>query len=90
MEQTTNATEAAQLQHFDLSTWRAIELIAGHRTGSETMGVIAFNGLFDQLVMTARRIVAEQQSAVQRRDTDQYDAITRELQAIGRPSKNDS
>ena len=84
------ATEAVPLRHFDLGTWKAIELIAGHRTGSETMGVIAFDDLFDQLVLTARRIIADQQIAVHRRDTEQYDAITRELQAIGPPGKSDS
>jgi len=84
------ATEAVPLRHFDLGTWKAIELIAGHRTGSETMGVIAFDDLFDQLVLTARRIIADQQIAVHRRDTEQYDAITRELQAIGQLSKSDS
>src|SRR6516165_9707113 len=47
------ATEAAQLRHFDLRTWKAIELIAGHRTSSETIGVIAFDDLFDQLVLAA-------------------------------------
>ena len=84
------ATQAVPLRHFDLGTWKAIELIAGHRTGSETMGVIAFDGLFDQLVVTARRIIADQQIAVHRRDTEQYDAITCELQAIAQPSKSDS
>ena len=84
------ATQAVPLRHFDLGTWKAIELIAGHRTASETMGVIAFDGLFDQLVVTARRVIADQQIAVHRRDTEQYDAITRELQAIGLPSKSDS
>ena len=84
------ATQAVPLRHFDLGTWKAIELIAGHRTGSETMGVIAFDDLFDQLVVTARRIIADQQIAVHRRDTEQYDAITRELQAIGQLSKSDS
>ena len=79
------ATQAVPLRHFDLGTWKAIELIAGHRTGSETMGVIAFDGLFDQLVVTARRIVADQRIAVHSRDTEQYDAITRELQTIGQP-----
>ena len=90
MEHTPKATEAAQLRHFDLATWKAIELIAGHRTGSETIGIIVFDDLFDQLVVTARRIIADQQIAVHRRDTEQYDAITRELQAIGQPSKSDS
>ena len=90
MEQTLKPTEAAQLRHFDLATWKAIESIAGNRTGSETMGVIAFDDLFDQLVVTARRIIADQQTAVHRRDTKQFDAITRELQAIGQPSKSDS
>jgi hypothetical protein len=33
-------------------------------------------------VVTARRIIADQQIAVHRRDTEQYDAITRELQAM--------
>ena len=51
---------------------------------------IAFDDLFDQLVLTARRIVADQQIAVHGRDTEQYDAITRELQAIGPPGKSDS
>ena len=83
-------TPEAQLRHFDLATWKAIELIAGHRIGSEIMGVIAFDDLFDQLVVTARRIIADQQIAVRRRDTEQYDAITRELQAVGQPSKSDS
>ena len=46
MEEDPKATQAAQLRHFDLGTWKAIELIAGHRTSSETMGVIAFDGLF--------------------------------------------
>jgi hypothetical protein len=78
-------TQAAQLRHFDLATWKAIEVIAGHRTSSETMGGIAFDDLFDQLVVTARRIIADQQIAVHRRHTEQYDAITRELQAIGQP-----
>ena len=90
MEENPKATETAQLRHFDLGTWKAIELIAGHRTASETMGVIAFDDLFDQLVVTARRIIADQQIAVHRRDTEQYDAITCELQAIGQPSKSDS
>ena len=84
------ATEAAQLRHFDLRTWKAIELIAGNRINSETIGVIAFDDLFDQLVVTARRVIADQQIAVHRRDTEQYDAITRELQAIGQPSASDS
>ena len=83
------ATEAALIRHFDLATWKAIELIAGQRTGSETKGAIAFDDLFDQLVLTARRIVADQQNAVHTRDTEQYDAITRELQEIGQPSKNE-
>jgi hypothetical protein len=90
MEHTPKATEAAQLRRFDLATWKAIESIAGHRTGSEAIGIIAFDDLFDQLVVTARRIIADQQIAVHRRDTEQYDAITRELQAIGLPSKSDS
>jgi hypothetical protein len=89
MEHSPQATEA-QLRHFDSATWKAIELIAGHRIGSEIMGVIAFDDLFDQLVVTARRIIADQQIAVRRRDTEQYDAITRELQAVGQPSKSDS
>ena len=84
------AAEAAQIRHFDLATWKAIELIAGHRAGSETIGVIAFDDLFDQLVMTARRIIADQQIAVHKRDTEQYDEITRELHAIGQPSKTGS
>ena len=83
------ATEAAQLRHFDLRTWKAIELIAGHRTSSETIGVIAFDNLFDQLVLAARRIIAEQQIAVHRRDTEHYDAVTRELQGLEQPSKTD-
>ena len=58
------ATEAAQLRHFDSGTWKAIELIAGNRINSETIGVIAFDDLFDQLVLTACRIIAEQQIAV--------------------------
>ena len=66
MEKDPKATEAAQLRPFDLGTWKAIELIAGHRTSSETIGVIAFDDLFDQLVLTARRIIAEQQIAVHR------------------------
>ena len=82
------ATEAVPLRHFDLGTWKAIELIAGHRTGSETMGVIAFDDLFDQLVLTARRIIADQQIADHRRDTEHYDAVTRELQGLEQPSKN--
>ena len=53
MEEDPKATEAAQLRHFDLRTWKAIELIAGHRTSSETIGVIAFDDLFDQLVLAA-------------------------------------
>ena len=90
MEEDPKATEAVQLRHFDLRTWKAIELIAGHRTSSETIGVIVFDDLFDQLVLAARRITAKQQIAVHRRDTEQYDAITRELQAIGPPGKSDS
>ena len=90
MEQAPKATEAAQLRHFDLGTWKAIKLIAGLRTSSETIGVIAFDGLFDQLVLAARRIIAEQQIAVHRRDTEHYDAVTRELQGLERPSKTDS
>ena len=90
MEEDPKATEAAQLRHFDLRTWKAIELIAGHRTSSETIGVIAFDNLFDQLVLAARRIIAEQQIAVHRRDTEHYDAVTRELQGLERPSKTDS
>jgi len=84
------ATEAAQLRHFDLRTWKAIELIAGHRTSSETIGVIAFDDLFDQLVLAARRITADQQIAVHRRDTEHCDAVTRELQGLEQPSKTDS
>jgi hypothetical protein len=87
MEENPKATETAQLRHFDLGTWKAIELIAGHRTASETMGVIAFDDLFDQLVVTARRIIADQQIAVQRRDTEHYDTVTRELQGLEQPSK---
>ena len=88
MEEDPKATEAAQLRHFDLRTWKAIELIAGHRTSSETIGVIAFDDLFDQLVVTARRIIADQKIAVHRRDTEYYDAVTRELQGLEQPSKN--
>ena len=88
MEEDPKATEAAQIRHFDLATWKAIELIAGHRAGSETIGVIAFDDLFDQLVLTARRIIADQQIAVHRRDTEHYDAVTRELQGLEQPSKN--
>jgi hypothetical protein len=90
MEEDPKATDTAQLRHFDLGTWKAIELIAGHRTSSDTMGVIAFDGLFDQLVLTARRTIAEQQLAVHRRDTEHYDAVTRELQGLEQPSKTDS
>ena len=90
MEENPKAIETAQLRHFDLGTWKAIELIAGHRTSSDTMGVIAFDGLFDQLVLTARRIIAEQQIAAHRRDTEHYDAVTRELQGLEQPSKTDS
>jgi hypothetical protein len=90
MEEDPKATEEAQLRHFDLRTWKAIELIAGHRTSSETIGVIAFDDLFDQLVLAARRIIAEQQIAVHRRDTEHYDAVTRELQGLEEPSKTDS
>ena len=82
------ATEAVPLRHFDSATWKAIELIAGHGIGSEIMGVIAFDDLFDQLVVTARRIIADQQIAVHRRDTEHYDAVTRELQGLEQPSKN--
>ena len=53
------ATEAVPLRHFDLGTWKAIELIAGHRTSSETIGVIAFDDLFDQLVLAASLISPE-------------------------------
>ena len=90
MEENPKAIETAQLRHFDLGTWKAIELIAGHRTSSETIGVIAFDDLFDQLVLAARRIIAEQQIAVHRRDTEHYDAVTRELQGLEQPSKTDS
>ena len=62
MEEDPKATEAAQLRHFDLRTWKAIELIAGHRTSSETIGVIAVDGLFDLLVLYARLIIAESRS----------------------------
>jgi hypothetical protein len=31
-------TPEAQLRHFDLATWKAIELIAGHRTSSRPWG----------------------------------------------------
>ena len=61
--------------------------LAGNRINSETIGVIAFDDLFDQLVLTARRIIAEQQIAVHRRDTEHYDAVTRELQGLEQPSK---
>jgi hypothetical protein len=83
MDENPKTTELARLRHHDSETWKAIELIAGHRTGSETMGVPAFDGLFDQLVLTARRIIADQQMAIHTRDTEQYDAITRELQGHG-------
>ena len=89
MEKDPKATEAAQLRPFDLGTWKAIELIAGHRTSSETIGVIAVDGLFDLLVLYARLIIAEQQIAVHR-DTEHYDAVTRELQGLEQPSKTDS
>jgi hypothetical protein len=41
-----------------------------------------------QLVLTAR--IAEQQIAVHRRNTEHYDAVTRELQGLEQPSKTDS
>ena len=63
-------------------------MIAGHRTSSETIGVI--DDLFAQLILTARGIIAQQQIAVHRRNTEHYDAVTRELQGLEQPSKTDS
>ena len=42
----------------------------------------------ERAVLAARRIIAEQQIAVHRRDTEHYDAVTRELQGLEQPSKN--